>query len=247
MPGAADSPHSAAAAFYDVDGTLVRTNVVHAFGYYAWNQATPWRSLRKTAKTLASVPFLWALDQYSRKTFNDFFYRYYEGQSEDRLRVLAEEMFEDVLRPAIFSGAADLIRESRRAGLRTVLVSGALDFTIEPLARHLGVDDVLANRMEWKGGIATGRLIPPALAGPNKAAVLRDYCRAHGLDLGESHAFSDSYSDLAMLAAVGRPTAVNPDARLRAVARSYDWPIVDLRRPAAASSSATTTKARAVQ
>jgi HAD superfamily hydrolase (TIGR01490 family) len=110
-----------------------------------------------------------------------------------------------------------------------VLVSGALDFTIEPLAAHLGVDDVIANRMEFKDGKATGKLIPPAMAGPNKAAVLRDYCLRHDLDLGRSYAFSDSYSDVPMLAAVGRPTAVNPDLRLKTVARSYDWPIVELR------------------
>jgi len=218
-----------AAAFYDVDGTLVRTNIVHAFAYYAFNQPTPWRSLKKAARTLISVPLFWALDQYSRKTFNDFFYRYYEGQSEDRLRFLAEEMFEEVLKPAIFKGAYDLIRESRRAGLRTVLVSGALDFTLESLAQHLGVDDLLANRMEFKDGIATGKLIPPELAGPNKAAVLRDYCQRHGLEMARSYAFSDSYSDVPMLASVGRPTAVNPDLRLKTVARSYDWPIVELR------------------
>src|SRR5438094_373304 len=140
MPPGGPSRTPSAAAFYDVDGTLVRTNIVHAFAYYAMNQATPLRTLAQTAKTLASVPLFWALDHYSRKTFNDFFYLYYKGQSEDRMHFLAEEMFDEVLRPAIFEGAHDLIVESRRAGLRTVLVSGALDFTIRPLAEHLGVD-----------------------------------------------------------------------------------------------------------
>src|SRR5262245_4333066 len=159
------NPRPTAAAFYDVDGTLVRTNIVHAFAYYAFNQPTPWRSLKKAAQTLLSVPLFWALDQYSRKTFNDFFYRYYEGQSEDRLHFLAVEMFEEFLKPAMFEGSYDLITESHRAGLRTVLVSGALDFTIAPLAKHLGVSDLIANRMEFKGGYATGKLIPPEMAG----------------------------------------------------------------------------------
>ena len=55
------------------------------------------------------------------------------------------------------------------------------------------------------------------------------WARAHGIDLGRSWAYSDSYSDYPMLATVGRPTVVNPDWRLRAVARSYDWPVIDLR------------------
>jgi phosphoserine phosphatase len=57
---------------------------------------------------------------------------------------------------------------------------------------------------------------------------MRDYAAQHGLDLAHCWAYSDSYSDYAMLAVVGHPTAVNPDFRLRALARSYDWPIVDL-------------------
>jgi phosphoserine phosphatase len=58
---------------------------------------------------------------------------------------------------------------------------------------------------------------------------MRDFAARHGIDMGKSWAYSDSYSDYPMLAAVGRPTVVNPDLRLRLVARSYDWPIIDLR------------------
>jgi phosphoserine phosphatase len=57
---------------------------------------------------------------------------------------------------------------------------------------------------------------------------MRDYARAHDVDLAESWAYTDSYSDYPMLAVVGHPTAVNPDLRLRSVARSYDWPVLDL-------------------
>ena len=57
---------------------------------------------------------------------------------------------------------------------------------------------------------------------------MRTYARKHGIDLAESWAYSDSYSDFPMLTVVGRPTAVNPDLRLRAVARSYDWPVLNL-------------------
>ena len=61
---------------------------------------------------------------------------------------------------------------------------------------------------------------------------MRAYAAEHDLDLGNCWAYTDSYSDYAMLAVVGHPTCVNPDMRLRAVARSYDWPIVDLGRKA---------------
>ena len=59
--------------------------------------------------------------------------------------------------------------------------------------------------------------------------MIREYCEKHNLAANKSHAYTDSASDYAMLTAVGRPTAVNPDLRLRALARSYNWPILDLR------------------
>lgn len=223
-------PFATSAAFYDVDGTLIRTNIVHAFAYYALNQPTLPRSLLAGLKTAASIPLFAVADRLSRKLFNQMFYQYYAGQPEDRLIVLAEDLFEEVIRPSIYPGVKDLITESRRAGVRQVLVSGGLDFTVAPLARYLQIDpsDVIANRLEFENGYATGQLGKPFVAGATKATIMRDYAEKHGLDLSRSWAYSDSYSDYPMLAAVGRPTAVNPDLRLRIVARSYDWPIINL-------------------
>jgi len=218
------------AAFYDVDGTLIRINIVHAFAFYASRQASLLDSAARTVKTAASIPLFWAADKLSRKWFNELFYRSYAGASEDRLQVLSEELFEDVIQPNIYPRAPELIAESRRAGVRQVLVSGALDFTMKPLARYLGVDDLIANKLEFVDHYATGKLKKPFVAGATKAEIMRDYARTHGVDLAESWAYSDSFSDFPMLAVVGHPTAVNPDFRLRSIARSYDWPVLDLDR-----------------
>jgi HAD superfamily hydrolase (TIGR01490 family) len=216
------------AAFYDVDGTLIKINIVHAFAYYASRHASLAVSARNTIKTALSIPVFWAADKLSRKWFNEIFYRSYQGASEDRLEVLSEELFEEVIEPNIYPRAAELIAESRRAGVRQVLVSGALDFTMRPLARYLGVDDLIANQLEFVDNYATGKLKKPFVAGATKAEIMRDYARTHGVDLAESWAYSDSFSDFPMLAVVGHPTAVNPDFRLRSIARSYDWPVLDL-------------------
>lgn len=214
------------AAFFDVDGTLVRTNIVHTYAFYAMNQGSILGSAWKTFRTVASIPAFLATDRLNRKLFNEFFYSYYEGQSEDRLESLAEELFEDVLRPAIFKGTPRLIEECRRAGCRIVLVTGALDFTVRKLAQHLGADDLIANRMRFVQGVATGRVIPPIIEGAHKALVIRDYCVKEGLALEKSFAYSDSFSDYPMLAVVGHPAAVNPDVRLARVARAYEWPVI---------------------
>jgi HAD superfamily hydrolase (TIGR01490 family) len=217
------------AAFYDVDGTLVRTSVVHAYGYYAMNRGSLLGIAGRTLGTIASIPLFKTLDLLNRKTFNELFYRYYAGLTEDRLVTLAEDLFQDMLLPAIFPKARDLIDEARRDGCKIVLVTGALDFTMRPLADHLGADELIANKMQFVGGVATGKVIPPIIEGANKANAIRDYCVRNGLALDKSYAYSDSGSDYPMLAVVGRPTAVNPDLRLRSLARAYNWPIVDVR------------------
>jgi HAD superfamily hydrolase (TIGR01490 family) len=219
----------AAAAFYDLDGTLVRTNLVHAFAFTARNQQGLLKSLVKTAFTMASVPMFAAADLYNRRLFNDLFFVRYKGESEDRLRSMSQELFDTVLKPSIFPGAYELIDKSRQLGLRQVLVTGALDLTVGPLARHLKIDDYVTNRLEFVDGYATGRLLPPIMAAATKASWMRIYAEKEDLNLSDCYGYSDSMSDLPMLSVVGHPTAVNPDLRLRNTALQHDWPILDLR------------------
>jgi len=215
-----------AAAFYDLDGTLCSANVVHAYAFYARKQPTLWRSVTRTASLVASVPFFIAADAYSRKIFNEIFYRRYKDESEDRLRLLAEELFEEVIRPTIFEQSYAMIAQSKRAGYRQVLVTGALDVLAEPVARHFGMDDYVANELDYHNGYCTGRIKEPLLAGATKAAWMRRYAKEHNFDLDECLAYSDSMSDYPMLAVVGKPSVINPDYRLKSVAKSFDWPIL---------------------
>jgi len=221
--------NKAAAAFYDLDGTLVRTNLVHAFAYNAKNQPGLLRSVTKTLATFVSVPLFMAADFYNRRLFNDIFFVRYRGESEDRLRYLADELFESTIRPSIYPGAYELIDKSRQLGLRQVLVTGALDLTVRPLAKHLKIDDYVTNRLEFVDGYATGRLLPPVMAAATKASWMRIYAEKEHLNLSDCYSYSDSMSDLPMLSVVGHPTAVNPDLRLRNTALQHDWPILDLR------------------
>lgn len=219
----------AAAAFYDLEGTLVSTNLVHTLGFYARNQQGVLRSLRKTATTVLSIPLFAATDQYSRKVFNDLFFQRYKGETEDRLRFFADELFETVLKPAVFPGTFELIEKSRSLGLRQVCVTGALDFSVEPLMKYLGIETYVSNRLEFVNGIATGRLLPPVLAAATKASWIRNYAEQEGINLSESYAYTDSMSDLPMLSIVGHPAAVNPDMRLKQTALHHDWPILNLK------------------
>src|SRR4051812_8359023 len=135
------------AAFFDVDGTLVDTNVVDAYLHYVLNRGTILGTAARLVKGLAMAPLYAAADLYNRKVFNELFYRAYRGLSEDRLLDLADSLCDDVLEPAVYPGARDIIAEARRGGCRIVLCTGAIDITMRPLARRLGADDLIANSL----------------------------------------------------------------------------------------------------
>jgi HAD superfamily hydrolase (TIGR01490 family) len=216
-------------AFYDLDGTLVSSNVVTQYAFYARHQPDRVRAARKTAKLLLLIPGLFVLDLYSRSLFNTFFYREYRGYAREWLESSAGLLFDRVLKLAIYPGAPALVAADRESGYRTVLLTGSLDFAIAPLAHHLGFDELIANRLVFREGIATGELAPPLLAGEVKAAAIRETCARYNIETACCKAYSDSVSDLPMLEAVGHPAAANPGRRLRRVALARGWPILDLK------------------
>jgi len=218
-----------AAAFYDLEGTLVSTNLVHTLGFYARRQQGLFKTIKKSAATLDKLPLFGVTDLYSRNVFNELFFQSYKGESEDRLRYFSEELFEEVLKPAIFDGTPELIAQSKKIGQRQIVITGALDFTIDKLVNYLGIDEYAANRLEFVNGYATGRLLPPVMASATKARWIREYAEKNEINLSESFAYSDSISDLPMLSIVGHPVAINPDFRLKQTALQHDWAILDLK------------------
>jgi phosphoserine phosphatase len=97
---------------------------------------------------------------------------------------------------------------------------------VQHIADDLGFDGAIGSTCEIVGGLYTGRTLRAA-HGVGKANALRELAAAEGLDLAESTAYSDSYSDVPFLEAVGHPVAANPDRKLRRIAGARGWPVVD--------------------
>jgi len=214
-------PESGPLAFYDFDGTLVSTNVVHQYNWCIG-------SLRRIGLAF-SIPFLFALDVYSREAFNVVFFKKYKGMSKDQLEAMAPKMFESLIRPAIFKGVEGLLKANQQAGFRNVLITGTLATTLDPVVKHLGFTEVVCNHLEFKNGKATGALIPPVIASNAKVTAIKLLCEKYNVSQANCRAYSDSLSDLPMLEAVGHPYATNPDSRLRRIAEQRDWPILNLK------------------
>jgi HAD superfamily hydrolase (TIGR01490 family) len=213
------------AAIFDVDGTLVGSNVV---SYYAWLRM---RELPAAARPfwlatfLTKIPYYWGLDKVSRAHFNRVFYKNYAGWKPERARHLGRESFAGFTLERIYPGALDRLREHKAQGHRVVLLSGALDFLLDPM-KDLA-DDVLCSTLAQENGTYTGELSGAPVAGDARARMLASFARKRNVDLSRSYAYADAISDLPMLEAVGHPVAVNPDRRLRAAAEKRGWDIKD--------------------
>ncbi len=213
-------------AFYDFDGTLVGSNVVTRYFFFARRAPGLLDRLRRSTIVAGGLPYWLWLDSRSRLRFNEVFYREYRGLSEAWLRETAERLWDEEIRRSVYTGSLELIESDRREGFEPVLVTGGLDFAVGPAARQLGLDRLIANRMIFRNGIATGELEKPLLAEQGKVEAMEEYCRRYNVDTVASKAYSDSFSDAPMLECVGRPTAVNPDRRLLALAQQRGWPVL---------------------
>jgi len=216
------SPERHIAAF-DLENTLIASNVVESYAWLATRKLPHDERVRFTLRTLREAPGLLALDRRDRGDFLRHFYRRYEDAPAERLRADARELFSYLLLTRSFPAGFRRVREHRRLGHRTLLITGSLDFIVEPL-RPL-FDDVVCARLDTRDGRFTGELRDAPPTGEARAMVMADYAEAEGLSLSESIAYADSASDLPMLEAVGHPVAVNAEPKLAAIARKRGWHI----------------------
>jgi HAD superfamily hydrolase (TIGR01490 family) len=217
-----DSPDTV--AVFDMDGTLLSSNVVES---YLWlrlpelDMAARARELGDVARTL---PRWLATQRKDRASFLRMVYRRYEGASLAALDEIVDTELTSTVLTRLAPQAVRAIRQHREAGHRLVLITGA----VRPLTRPIAslFDEVVAADLSVdEFGRCTGHLDRPPLVGESRAAWLRHRAAESEWDLARSYAYADSASDLPLLRAVGRPVAIDPDVVLSRVARRERWPV----------------------
>ncbi|HEX3873000.1 MAG TPA: HAD-IB family hydrolase [Solirubrobacteraceae bacterium] len=219
----ADGPP--ALAIFDIEGVVLDATVAH---FYAWLRGRSMAPLDRTlwmAGLTTRIPGYLIADRRSRADFTRGFYQLYKGLPAGALRDQARASLSDFILPRLRHDAVRRIRAHRERGDRVVLVTGALDFLVEPL-RHLA-DDLIAARLIERRGAFTGELAEPPLTGDGRASTAARLAAEAGFELADCHAYGDSISDLPMLELVGHPFAINPDFRLGREAHRRHWPVLD--------------------
>jgi thioester reductase-like protein len=149
------------ATYWRLEGSLLELGALRPVGFFTWNAqsfAERWARRAGMAGMAASRPFAYAA---SRTFATRFLHTLLRGVSQDRLDLLGEEYFHYVLKPALRREASEKLLEAVRGGERLVLVGQLLDHILRPLANHFGIESFISNRMEFRDGHATGRLLDP--------------------------------------------------------------------------------------
>jgi fatty acyl-CoA reductase len=210
-------------AAFDLENTLIASNVVESYAFLATRRLPPQDRARFVLQTLAEAPSLLKLDRKDRGDFLRFFYRRYEGAPIAQLDEDAQELLSRLIITKSFPAGFRRVREHKKLGHRTLLITGALDVVVQETLKPLFDDIVCARMAIAPNGTYTGELTDAPPTGEARAMIMQEYAEAEGLTLEESVAYADSASDLPMLEAVGFPVAVNPETRLAAIARKRGW------------------------
>jgi HAD superfamily hydrolase (TIGR01490 family) len=219
-----------AAAFFDLDKTVIAKSSTLAFGRPFFQGGL---INRRAALKTAYAQFVFSLagaDAEQMERLRAQISAMCTGWDVATVHDIVRETIHEIVDPLIYAEAADVIEEHRAAGREIVIVSSSGAEVVEPIGEMLGADRVIATRMVIEDGRYTGEIDYYAY-GENKAAALREVAAEGGYDLADCYAYSDSVTDLPMLLEVGHPTAVNPDRGLRRAALEHGWPVQRFERP----------------
>lgn len=216
---------SRAAAFFDLDKTIIAKSSTLAFGgpFYRGgliNRRAVVRSAYAQAKFALS-----GIDERQMEKMRAYLTQLCAGWNVEQIRSIVTETLHLIVDPLIYAEAVELIRRHQADGLDVVVVSSSGSEVVDPIAAMIGANASIATRMVEREGRYTGEIEFYAY-GQNKATAIRALALSKGYDLARCFAYSDSVTDLPMLEIVGNPVVVNPDRALQRQALARNWPVL---------------------
>jgi HAD superfamily hydrolase (TIGR01490 family) len=216
-----------ALAIFDLDNTLIAGDSDHSWGVFL------------VEKHL--------VDANTYRIANDKFYADYKNgtldiqaylkfslapltsHSLEELTRLHREFMATHIEPLMLPKAEALLRQHREQGDKLLIITATNGFVTRPIAKRLGVDDILATDPELVDGRYTGNFVGTPCFQSGKITYLQEWLKNNHYSLAGAYFYSDSINDLPLLEQVDNPVAVDPDERLAAIAQERQWKILSLR------------------
>ena len=209
-------------ALFDVDGTLLSTSSERMFLEHLVRSGH--------IRTRHLVPFALEYLVHPVRTWREG-----KGWNREYLRYMVRDRFaeearffsEKYLTGTIRTPVAGMIKDLASRGCRVVLMSASLTHLVEPLARDLPIDGIVASSPLFDGQAFTGKLAGPRPWGREKVTITRGLCAQRGVEPSDCLAVGDSWSDRYLMLFCGRAIAVHPDWKLRRLAGRLNWQVVE--------------------
>ena len=208
--------------FFDMDKTLIAGNSGVSFMRYSLRRGktTRWRVWKTVLDYVRYRYDLLDMETAYRDSLRPLC-----GIREEDLIRFCREWFQETIRGLIYPEARRFVGQHLERGERVAIISNATIYAVAPLAEDLGVHDVLATRLEICRGVFTGNYIEPLCFRYGKVFWAEKLASELGCDIERSTFYTDSITDLPLLERVGRPMVVNPDPKLRSLAKKKGWPV----------------------
>jgi HAD superfamily hydrolase (TIGR01490 family) len=226
-PGINAMPAPKIAAFFDLDGTLLDQASARLFISYLRHRGLTWRYLhrRYLVPAIASlIGFKLGIVDMTRAI--EHAARLATGADSGELWELVDQWFSEMVLPTIRAGGREQLAWHLDQGHVPVICSAASQYSVLPVAEHLGISHTIHTEWLTADGTLTGGLRLPVVYGTGKVYWATKWADSHNVDLGNSYFYTDHASDMPLLQAVGRPVAVDPEPQLRQLAAARRWPIV---------------------
>lgn len=216
-----------ALAIFDLDNTLIAGDSDHGWGEFLVEQGI--------------------VDQHLYQEKNDYYFQQYQQGKLDildylqfslqpltqhdlaTLHKLRDQFVAEKIIPIITQKSRELLAKHRQAGDYLLIITATNLFVTEPIAKELGVDDIIATEPEFIDGAYTGKVAGIPSFQDGKVKRLTEWLAKNELSLQGSYFYSDSQNDLPLLNQVDYPVAVDADPTLLQYAQDHDWPIISLR------------------
>ena len=211
------------AALFDMDRTLVRRETASL--YVRYQRSIGEATWRDSARVLVWVT-QYTLGVIDAPAVAAKAMRQLAGMSETVMAARCDDWFRTWVEPHVADLGRAAVRFHKDRGDVLAIVTGATPYAARPLARRLGIEHVVASELEVDAqGRFTGRVVDPLCYGHGKVERAERLAKTLGFEVAEASFYSDSFTDLPLLERVAEPIVVNPDARLRRVAKRRGWRI----------------------
>ena len=228
--GSTEQSSPKAAAFFDVDHTLIDCSTEMHLAVAVFRQT----SIPKFDAAIRMLKVVTAILLYKLNISKDLInlkrksYRaILEGCTQKELEDCFQQVFRDDLVNRFFPESIELLQDHQSKGHKVVLVSGSMEIVIDFIGKHLNVDRCYSTKLVMENGVCTGEIDGLVVMSQNKSTFVKEYAEEFGINLANCFAYGDHWDDRHMLGLTGHPVAVNPDGRLIKFAKEKNWEVKD--------------------